>query len=336
MVSIRDGIGKLSRRLIPGYLALLVTGVLLVGCATGGDISAQSATESDGRLPVVTTTTILADLVREVGGPFVTVTSLLGQGVDPHTFEPAPADVRTLAGARLVFVNGAGLDSFMDRLIENAGGDFTVVVVSNGLTPRTFGEEAGHEDEAAHEGDEHEHTGEIDPHFWMSPYHTQHYVRTIRDALSAADPAHKAEYEANAATYLSELEALDAWILAETATLPSERRLLVTNHHTLGYFAERYGYTIVGAVIPGASSEAEPSARALAALADKIRATGAPAIFTESTVSPQLAQQLAAEVGREVQVVPLYTDSLGPAGSEAESYLTMIRSNVTAIVTALK
>lgn len=318
---------------------VLLVAALLSGCRGGGSPAQLTSAGSSPPPTAVATTTILADMVRVVGGAHVSVTSLLGPGVDPHTFNPLPSDVRTLAEAGLVFVNGVGLDDFMEPLIENAGGNSTIVVVSDGLTPRASREDLEHEDEEhgdEEHGDEHGQAGEADPHFWMSPYHAQQYVRNIRDALIAADPAHAADYEANAAAYLTELEALDEWIKAQTAAIPTERRVLVTNHDTLGYFAERYGYAIAGVVIPGVSAEAEPSARTLTALADTIRESGVPAIFTETTVSPKFAQQLAAEVGQQVKVVPLYTDSLGPAGSEADSYLEMIRYDATAIRDALR
>lgn len=182
-------------------------------------------------------------------------------------------------------------------------------------------------------GGHHHHEG--DPHFWLDPTLTAQYVEQIRAGLSAADPAGAEVYARNAAVYLVKLQELDAWIQAEVAQIPAERRLLVTNHESFGYFADRYGFTLVGAIVPSVSTEAAPSAQQLARLVDQIKLSGAPAIFLETGASPQLAEQISAETGAKV-VTNLYTHSITEAGGPAPTYLEMMRQNVTMMVAALK
>jgi manganese/iron transport system substrate-binding protein len=179
----------------------------------------------------------------------------------------------------------------------------------------------------------HNHVG--DPHFWLDPTQVVHYVETIRDGLSQADPGGKGEYAANAAAYITRLNELDGWIQVQVAGLDPARRLMVTNHESFGYFADRYGFRVVGTIVPSVSTDASPSAQQLARLVDRIRATGAPAVFLETGANPQLADQLARETGVKV-VTGLYTHSITPAGGLAPSYLEMMRFNVTTIVAALK
>jgi manganese/iron transport system substrate-binding protein len=176
---------------------------------------------------------------------------------------------------------------------------------------------------------------EGDPHFWLDPTKVVRYVETIRDGLSQADPAGAATYAQNAKAYSLQLAELDQWIAAQVSQVPPARRLLVTNHEVLGYFADRYGFTIVGALVPSVTTNASPSAQEMAALEVRVRATGAPAIFLESGVNPQMAEQLASDTGLKV-VTGLLTHSVSAAGGLAPTYLEMMRYNTTAIVTALK
>ncbi len=188
-----------------------------------------------------------------------------------------------------------------------------------------------HEGEAAEA--EHHHGG--DPHFWFDPTLVVKYVENIRDGLITADPEGKDTYTANAAAYIAQLNELDGWIKAQIEQIPAERRLMVTDHHTFGYFADRYGFTIIGAIIPAFSSDASPTAQELAGLIDQIQDTNAPAIFIESISSPQLAEQIAAETGAKV-ATDLYTHSITEPGGQAPTYLDMMKHNVTTIVGALK
>jgi ABC-type Zn uptake system ZnuABC Zn-binding protein ZnuA len=276
-------------------------------------------------LNVLATETFLADIAQNVAGDRLKVGSLLPVGIDPHSFEPAPQDVAKVAASQVLIVNGAGLESFLSKLLDNAGGQRQVIVASAGLASRAPG--PGEVRDADHP--------EGDPHFWLDPIMVVKYVENIRAGLSQADPAGAAIYARNAAAYSAQLKELDAWIAAQVQSIPAERRLLVTNHESLGYYADRYGFKIVGAVVPSFSSAASPSAQQLAQLVNAIKASGAPAVFLETGSNPQLAQQVAQETGIKV-VADLYTHSLSPPGGPAPSYLEMMRYNTRVIVDALK
>ena len=267
-------------------------------------------------LPVVATFSVVADLVRRVGGEHVRVTSLVGPGVDAHTFNPTPADGAVLAEARLVFENGAGFEGWLDDLYASADSRAARIELATGVELL----EAG--------------AGERDPHIWHDVANAITMVGSVRDALITADPAHRAAYEANAEAYTAELQALDAWIVEQVQTLPAERRKLVTTHDTFAYFAARYGFQVLGTVLPTTTEGASPSAQELAALVEDVRAAGVPAVFAENVSSNSLINQVADEAGVEV-VASLYTDALGPAGSDAETYVDMMRQNVTTIVSSL-
>ncbi|GAP16010.1 ABC-type metal ion transport system, periplasmic component/surface adhesin [Longilinea arvoryzae] len=290
------------------FLALLLT-------ACQAQAPAQPA---DGKLHVLTTTGFLADFVQQVAGDRAVVDSLIPAGVDPHAFEPAPQDVTRIAASSVLVINGAGFEEWLKKTLENAGGSREIIDASQGLTPRPAGDVAEHPDG--------------DPHFWLDPVLAKTYVTNIRDGLIKADPSGAETYTANAAAALQKLDELDAWIRARVATIPAQRRLLVTNHESFGYFADRYGFTLVGAVIPSVSSSASPTAQDLARLIDQIRQTGAPAIFLESGSNPQLADQVARETGVKV-VTGLLTHSFGP---EAQDYIAMLKWDVGLIVEALK
>ena len=281
----------------------------------------------DKKLKVVVTTNIAGDLVRNVGGDLLDLTTLLPIGADPHTFTPTPRDAATVAEAHIIFMNGLHLEEFLEELIENAGGDAPVVALSTNVETRQFDEEGNHrEDDNAHQG--------ADPHIWMSPTNAIIMVHTIEHALSTLDPANAEIYAANAKAYEAQLAELDAWVMGQIESIPTENRELVTDHNALGYYADRYGLKLVGAIIPAVSTSAEPSAADLAALQAAIAGLKAKAIFVGTTVNPKLAEQVARDSG--LQLVPLYTGSLGQAGSGAESYLDLIRTNTIAIVEALK
>ena len=299
---------------------------LLAACAPSGD--SNTADEAgDGRLRIVATTTIVGDVVAQIGGESIDLTVLLPAGTDPHTFEPAPQDLTAIAEADLIFANGAGLETFLESLLENAREDSEVVSVSEGIELRHI--------EDAHAGDEvEEHGAEgVDPHVWFDPNNVIVWTHNIEQALSDLDPTNAQIYAGNAEGYRRELEDLDRWIQEQVGKLPKENRKLVTDHQVFGYFAERYGFEQVGAVIPSFSAGAEPSAQQIAGLEDKIEQLRVPAIFVGQTVNPALAERIARDAG--VQVVPLYTDSLTEAGGEADSYIDLMRYDVAAIVKAL-
>ena len=329
----------LRKRQPGGFTALLymlLALLALAGCQANQparDVPATGAVQP-GIPRVLAVESFLADITQHVAGDRLAVETLMPLGLDPHAYEPAPQDVARVAAADVLIVNGAGFEEWLAELLDNAGGERQVIEASGGLTPRTPGadEAAAHEGEAAADA-EHDHA--IDPHFWLDPTLAVHYVENIRDGLSAADPAGSETYAANAAAYITALNELDAAIRAEIEQIPAPRRLLVTNHESLGYYADRYGLRIVGAVVPSSSSSASPSAQQLAQLADLIRSSGAPAIFLETGSNSELAQQLHDETGIAV-VTGLYTHSLTPAGGEAPSYVEMMRRNTQKIVEALK
>jgi ABC-type Zn uptake system ZnuABC Zn-binding protein ZnuA len=272
---------------------------------------------SQDRLSVVATTNIVGDVVEAVGGEGISLHVLVPRGADPHSFELAPQDLAAVADADLVFTNGVGLEGALEAPVRNAARG-PVVAVCDGVELRTT-------------ADEH---GDADPHVWFDPQRVLVWVDNIERALSEADPGRRDLFAANAAAYREQLRDLDAWVAQQVAQVPPERRKLVTDHDVLGYFAERYGFEQVGTVIPGLSTLAEPSAQEMAELEQTVQRLGVPAVFVGSTVSPALADRLAQDTG--VKVVHLYTGSLSEPGGPADSYLALMRYDVTAIVEALR
>ena len=283
---------------------------------------------SGERLKVVATTNIVGDVVSQIGGEQIALTTLMGIGVDPHSYVPTPAGTAAIHDGHVVFANGAGLEAELEEMFENAGGDAIQVHLSQELELR-------HAEDGPAEAD-HDHGPEeesLDPHAWFDVQNVIRWVETIEQTLSVLDPANAESYQANAVAYVEELENLDAWVVEQVATIPQANRKLVTNHPAFGYLAGRYGLEQVGTVYP-VSPSAEPSAQDIAALQDTILEYGVPAVFTESTVNPKLAQQVAQDTG--VKLVALYSGSLGGPGSGAESYIALIRYDVQAIVDALR
>jgi manganese/iron transport system substrate-binding protein len=280
------------------------------------------------KLNVVATTNIVGDVVHQVGGDRIALTTLMGTGVEPHSWVPTPANMAAIHDAHVLFVNGAGLETNLDKILQNSGGNAVVVSLSQGIanllpegTSVASVAKPGRQQEA------------IDPHVWFDVRNVIAWVKTIEQTLSALDPANAETYRANAEAYTQQLKELDAWVGEQVATIPEANRKLVTNHPAFGYLAKRYGLQQVGAVYP-ISPSSEPSAQDIAVLEDAIRQHGVPAVFTESTVNPNLAEQVAKDTG--VKLVSLYTDSLGGPGSGAESYVDVIHYDITAIVDALR
>ena len=317
----------------PSMSALVALALLALLLLTPSSFAQAPASEEP--LQVVASFSILGDLVENVGGDAVQVTTLIASGVDPHTYDPAPADLVVLSEADIVFENGLGFEPWLDAFYESAQPAAERIVVTEGITPREAGEQHEEGEEHEEEGAEaHEH-GQFDPHVWQDVANAIVMVENIRDALVAADPARAELYETNAAAYIGELEALDTSIREQVATLPEERRKLVTSHDTFGYFAAAYGFEVLGTALGSLSTEAgDPSARDIATLITEIEEAGVPAIFAENVANPDLMESIAAEAG--VELAPaLYTDALGPPGSPGETYLGMMQSNVMTIVDAL-
>lgn len=330
--------------------------------ATGLSLAAAAPTR--GPL-VATANTILDDLVREIGGDQVRTHCLVQPGADPHAFEPRPSDVKQLVSADLLVVNGLGLEPAILKLAQNCGFRGEIVVATTGLTPRAgsghhhHGE--GEEEDRVHASHEpadpasaptanqqseiedpptnpqstfrNPQSSAPDPHAWQNPLLVATYVANIRDALTRANPAAADFYRTRTAAYVEQLNALDRWAREQIATIPAARRKLVTSHDSLGYFAAAYGFETVP--VAGISSAAEPEARAVAAIVDLIRREQVPAVFFELTTNPKLLRQIGADAGVRL-AEPLFTDSLGTPDSGADTYLGLIRTNVTRIVTALR
>ncbi len=302
-------------------------------------VSAQSEP-----LKVVTTFSVLGDLVQNVAGDNVDLTVLVGPDADSHNYEPSPADIVTLGDADVIVENGLEFETWLDDLVTSSGADATRVVASDGVEPLPAseleeheGEEAEDEEHEGEEGEAHEgedEHGEFDPHVWHDMQNAMKMVETIRAALVETDPANAESYNANAEAYTAELETLDTYIQEQVATVPEARRKLVTSHDTFGYFARRYGFEVVGTVLPVSTEAADPAAGELATLIDEIEATGVPAIFAENVTNPDLLEQVASSSGVMV-APPLYTDALGTPDSSGGTYLEMARYNVDTIVQAL-
>lgn len=307
-------------------LALLVLG-LLPACAPAA--ATPPTSQASGRPKVVVTTTLAGDIVRQVGGDAIDLQVLLPVGADPHNYAPTPREVAAVSDADVIFTVGLGLDAFMEPLLANAGSRARVVTLSEGIT--TLAPPEGSDD--ASESDEHGDEA-VDPHVWFDPNNVKVWADNAEVTLSEIDPAQAAAYQANAAAYRAALQELDQWIVGQVATIAKTHRQLVTDHRIFSYFAQRYGFEQIGAVIPGYSTLAEPSAQELAALEDAIRRTGVRAILVGNTVNPALAGRVASDTG--TRLVQVYTDSLTAPGGEADSYLDFMRYNVRTIVDALK
>jgi len=277
---------------------------------------------------VVTTTSVFADLIANVGGQRVEVTSLVPMGSDPHAWDPTPREIRAVRAADLFVYNGLGLELWAPRLIETAGRPGLVTLeLSEGLTPLEAAEGDWHPDEAdnglhAHEGEE------GNPHFWLDVTYAIHYVRRIAEALAAVDPQGAQYYYARADAYVSELHELDRWIFAQVERIPPERRILVTYHNAYAYLARRYGLEVAGFLVT--NPDREPPAQVMAQLARILRERQVPAVFVEPQIDPRLAETLAREVGARLGT--LYTDSLT---ADVPSYIAMMRANVETLVELL-
>jgi ABC-type Zn uptake system ZnuABC Zn-binding protein ZnuA len=296
---------------------------LLAACLTALALAAAGCSGSDGsaggggdRLRVVASTTQVADFARNVGGDRVQVTSLLKPGIDAHDYEPSPADIEAIARADLVIENGVGLEEWLSDTIDSSGFDGPVVDASQGVRLRMVG-------------------GEPDPHIWQDPRNAMVMAANIERGLAGAEPAAAAQFEANLAAYTKQLKALDAATERQIDSLAN--RKMVTNHDAFGYYLDRYHLELVGSVIPSFDSSAELSGRDIRDLVAKIRATGAKAIFSETSLPPRTAETIGREAGVKVVVGEdaLYGDALGPPGSDGDTYLKMIRHNTRTIVSNL-
>jgi zinc/manganese transport system substrate-binding protein/manganese/iron transport system substrate-binding protein len=303
----------MPRRII---LTTVVAAVLAVGCSSEHPAGSGSGTANGRVLNVVATTTQVADFATNVGGDRVRVTSLFKPNVDAHDYEPSPADIDAIAHADLVVENGAGLETWLHDTVANSGFSGPVVDTSQGVRLRQVG-------------------GEADPHIWQDPRNAEVMAANIERALAAADPEGAGVFQANLAAYTKQLRALDAEVQRQIDSLANKK--LVTNHDAFGYYIDRYGLQFVGSIIPSFDTSAELSGRDIRDLVAKIKATKVKAVFSETSLPPKTAETIAQEAG--VKVVEgedaLYGDSLGPVGSDGDTYLKMVRHNTRTIVSNL-
>ncbi len=277
-----------------------------------------TAAESVPEFEVLASTTLLADIAQHVAGDRIQIGSILPVGADPHSYQYTPQDVTKVADIELLILfDNESYEVFLEPLLYAADGHMEFVYSSTGVSKRADFELGG-----------------FDPHIWLDPNNIIICIENIRVGLTQLDPEGEAVYTSNADAYVAELTALDAWIVEQVSQIPPERRLLVTNHEAFGYFADRYGFTVVGSVLQSFSTDASPSAGQMADLIDQIESSGAPAIFLDAGDSPALAQQIAEETGVQV-VTDLHLESLTD-GAPAATYLEMMKHNVTLIVEALK
>ena len=274
--------------------------------------------ENPDRLKVVATTSIVGDVVSNVGRDMIDLVILLPLGVDPHGYDPAPQDIVKVSEADVVFANGAGLEEFLEPMLESAGVVDKVVQVSGGISSTVMEDESGG----------------VDPHTWMSPKNVMKWVETIELTLSQLDPANAENYQSNAAAYRAELSNLDEWITEQIAAVAVENRNIVTDHANFGYFADEYGFLQAGTIITGYSTMSEPSAQSLAALEDAVRELGVKAIFVGNSVNPDMAERIAEDTG--TRLVFVYTGSLSEPGGDAGSYINYMKFNTRAFVENLK
>ncbi|MGJ5070997.1 metal ABC transporter substrate-binding protein [Bradyrhizobium oligotrophicum] len=276
-------------------------------------LSLVAPASAETRLNVVTSFSILADFVRQVGGDKVSVASLVGPDSDVHVYTPTPHDAKDVGAARLLIVNGLGLEGWLPRLQQASGSKAPIITATQGISPRKRGTDA-------------------DPHAWQSVGNAKVYVRNIRDALVAADPADAEVFKANAERYLAELDALDREVRAEIDRIPAERRKVISTHDAFGYFADAYGVAFIAPL--GVSTETEPSARDVAEIIRQVKKTGIPAVFLENFNDDRLVGRIAAETGAKIGGT-LYSDALSDEKGPVPTYIAMVRHNIRALTSAL-
>ncbi len=280
---------------------------------------------------VASLSTVLSDIAKNVGGERVEVLEIVKPGIDPHIYEPTPGDVRAIAGAQIVLASGLGFEGYLDKLRSSVGTKPRFVVAGDVIKPILIDED-DHDHHDHDHGHVHTADGKVpDPHWWHSIKNVETVTRQIRDALIAVDPDGRATYESNAAAFDKKLEALSKWTRVELAKLPKQKRVLVTSHDALGYFARDYGFEVLP--VQGISTTDQPSSQKVRKLIESIKDEGVKAIFAENIENPKVLQQITKETGAKLGGV-LYADGLGTG--DAGTYEGMMRHNVTTIVSALQ
>jgi zinc/manganese transport system substrate-binding protein len=284
---------------------------LLVLLISAAPLRAQDRLQD--RLNVVTSFSILGDFVRNVGGERVSVTTLVGPDGDVHVYTPAPADAKKIAAAKLLVINGFGLEGWLPRLLQASGSKAPIITATTGIAPLKLGSDS-------------------DPHAWQSVANAKIYVTNIRDALAAADPADADVFRANAENYLGKLDALDREVRQAIAQIPQGRRKVISTHDAFGYFAAGYGIEFIAPL--GVSTESEVSARDIAKIITQVKKSGIPAVFLENISDDRLMRRISAETGARVGGT-LYSDALTDEKGAAPTYIDMVRHNIKALTSAL-
>lgn len=315
-----------------------VSGVVLaflVGSTNPAWAQVSDASGVTEPVRVVATFSILADMVREVGGEQIDLTTIVGRNGDAHSFEPTPRDARALGQAQMLVRNGLGFEGWLPRLVEASGFSGLDVVASTGVRALHLDEASPDEGNHAEHMQEvgHHHDGDLDPHAWQDLSNGVVYVRNIAEGLAQIDPEHAGQYRQRAQAYIDRLMAEDQAVREQLAAIPAAQRVMMTSHDAFGYFGHAYGIRLISIV--GISSEAEPTARVIASLIDQIRAEHIHALFLENAANPKLMQRIAQETGVRVGGM-LYADALDAPEREAGSYLGMFRWNMQQLLAAFK
>jgi len=293
---------------------------MLAAAAGLAALTAAEPATAQEKLKVLATFSILGDFVKNVGGDRVEVSTLVGPNSDAHVYAPAPADAKRVADAKVVITNGLGFEGWMSRLVKASGSKAAVVIATKGVKERKAPGAHGH----GHGG--------ADPHAWQSVANVKIYVANIRDALIAADPTGKTVYDSNAASYLTALDALDQEVRAAVATIPADRRRIISTHDAFGYFQQAYGVQFIAP--QGVSTEAEASARDVARIITQVKKQKIPAVFIENVTDPRLMEQIARETGARIGG-KLYSDALTEQNGEAPTYIELMRHNLKTLSAAL-
>jgi zinc/manganese transport system substrate-binding protein len=286
---------------------------VLAACAAVATLMTVIPLRAQEKIQIVASFSILGDFAKNVGGERVDVTTLVGPNSDVHVYTPAPADAKKIADAKLVIINGLGLEGWLPRLVQSSGSKAAVVTATNGIAPRRLGSDS-------------------DPHAWQSVVDAKIYVANIRDALVAADQPGAPIYRANADAYLVKLDALDREVRDAVTQIPEARRKVISTHDAFGYFAAAYGIAFIAP--QGVSTESEPSGRDIAVIITQIRTGKIPAVFLENISDPRLMRRIAAETGARIGGT-LVSDGLTAENGDAPTYIDMVRHNIKALTSAL-
>lgn len=311
------GKAKVKKKSKIVFLAFCLLSFTLLSCTQQ---NSNSTTPKDGKPQVVATSTIIADLAKEVGEDEIQLTGILKPGTDPHVYEPVPQDTRVMEDADLILYNGYNLEPGLIKLMQSAGGKARQLAVGEVVKPLQLTEKK---------------KGTVpDPHVWGDVENAVLMVNAIRDDLIKLSPEDKEEFTQNAQQLINELKRLDSWISKQIQTIPAQERKLVTTHDAFQYYARAYGIPVAGTLI-GISTEEQPSAQTVKRLVEEVKKTGVPAIFAETTINPALIRTVAQEAGVKLAPRELYSDSIGAPGSEGDTYIKMMMSNTQAVVEAL-